>query len=102
LQLRGELGNRVNNLFSLIASVFESVVDILNTYILLLRIELINKETYLIINTRLHKRVKHNVVLVRIIGKATIAIQQEIVYVVAIANLIGLLVNELSLSAEIE
>jgi hypothetical protein len=89
-------------LFSLIASVFESVADILNTYILLLRIELVNKETCFIINTKSHKRVKYNVALARIIGKATIAIQQEIVYVVAIANLTGLLVNELSLSAGIE
>jgi hypothetical protein len=89
-------------LFSLIAGVFESAADILNTYILLLRIELINEETCLVINTKLHKRVEHNVALARITGEATIAIQQEIVYVVAIANLTGLLVNELSLSAGIE
>jgi hypothetical protein len=89
-------------LFSLIAGVFKSAADILNTYILLLRIELVNKETYLVINTKSHKRVEHNIALARIIGKATIAIQQEIVYVVAIANLTGLLVNELSSSVGIE
>jgi hypothetical protein len=89
-------------LFSLITGVFESAADILNTHILLLRIELINKETCLVIDTKSHKRVKHNVAPARITGEATIAIQQEMVYVVAIANLTGPLVNELSSSAGIE